>query len=135
MSAKNFVSIKLHSKLEFKRRTTADSKIFIKANSNINTQLGRGLVMSSPSTQWVMLMTSFISSEWDGPGPKLEHIERRNKNKWYPIFYKQQEQFNSNPSWVQVILPSVTYYISWRRVAEYNSHNPHLHKPENFTMK
>lgn len=51
MSAKNFVSIKLHSKLEFKRRTTADSKIFIKANSNINTQLGRGLVMSSPSTQ------------------------------------------------------------------------------------
>ena len=35
MSAKNFVSIKLHSKLEFKRRTTADSKIFIKANSSI----------------------------------------------------------------------------------------------------
>ena len=96
MSAKNFVSIKLHSKLEFKRRTTADSKIFIKANSNINTQLGWGLLMSSPSTQSVML-TSFISSEWDGPGPKLEHIER-NKNKWYPIFYKQQEQFNSNPS-------------------------------------
>lgn len=53
MSAKNFVSIKLHSKLEFKRRTTADSKIFIKANSNINTQLGWGLVMSSPCTKLI----------------------------------------------------------------------------------
>ena len=51
MSAKNFVSIKLHSKLEFKRRTTADSKIFIKANSSINTQLGWGLLLSSLSTQ------------------------------------------------------------------------------------